>query len=60
MRAFEIRTKRSDYPFLIIASSYKNAIDILRSTKEIYDIDIIMIQQLDDYKNGHIFIEGMK
>ena len=56
MKAFEIKTDRSDYPFLVIADSYKKAVDMLYD-KGIYDSNIIRIEQLETYKSNHILIE---
>ena len=56
MKAFEIKTDRSDYPFLVIADSYKKAVDMLYG-KGIYDSNIIRIEQLEAYKSDHILIE---
>ena len=56
MKAFEIKTDRSDYPFLVIADSYKKAVDMLYD-KGIYDSNIIRIEMLETYKSDHILIE---
>jgi len=56
MKAFEIKTNRSDYPFLVIASGFKKAVEMLYQ-KGIYDSDIISVQQLEAYKNDHILHE---
>lgn len=56
MKAFEIKTNRSDYPFLVIADSYKKAVDMLYD-KGIYDSNIIRIEQLEGYKSDHILLE---
>lgn len=56
MQAFEIKTNKSDYPFLIIASGFKRAIEMLYQ-KGIYDTDIVSVQQLEAYKSDHILIE---
>ena len=56
MKAFEIKTDRSDYPFLVIADSYKKAVDMLYG-KGIYDSNIIRIEQLEPYKSDHILLE---
>ena len=56
MTAFEIKTNRSDYPFLVIADSFKKAIEQLYA-KEIYDSNIISVNQLEAYKSDHILIE---
>ena len=56
MQAFEIKTNKSDYPFLIIANGFKRAIEMLYQ-KDIYDTDIVSVQQLEAYKSDHILIE---
>ena len=56
MQAFEIKTDKSDYPFLVIADSYKKAVDILYD-KGIYDCNIIRIEQSETYKSDHILLE---
>jgi predicted aspartyl protease len=56
MQAFEIKTNKSDYPFLIIANGFKRAIEVLYQ-KGIYDTDIVSVQQLEAYKSDHILIE---
>jgi len=56
MQAFEIKTNKSDYPFLIIANGFKRAIEVLYQ-KGIYDTDIVSVQQLETYKSDHILIE---
>lgn len=56
MQAFEIKTNKSDYPFLIIANGFKRAIEMLYQ-KGIYDTDIVSVQQLEAYKSDHILIE---
>ena len=56
MQAFEIKTSRSDYPYLVIANGFKKAVEMLYQ-KGIYDSDIISVQQLESYKNDHIIHE---
>lgn len=56
MQVFEIKTTRSDYPYLVVADGFKKAIEVLYS-KGIYDSNIISVQQLESYKNDHILIE---
>lgn len=56
MKAFEIKTNRSDYPFLVIADGFKKAVEMLYQ-KGICDTDIINVQQLEPYKSDHILIE---
>ena len=57
MQAFEIKTNKSDYPYLVIASGFKKAVEILYE-KGIYDTNIISVQQLEAYKSDHILHEG--
>lgn len=56
MQAFEIKTNKSDFPFLVIADGFKKAVEVLYQ-KGIYDTDIVSVQQLETYKNDHILIE---
>ena len=56
MKAFEIKTKKSDYPYLVIAGGFGKAVEAMRM-KGIYDTDIISVRQLETYKDGHILHE---
>lgn len=56
MQVFEIKTNRSDYPYIVIADGFKKAIEMLYD-KGIYDSDIISVRQLEDYKSDHILLE---
>lgn len=56
MQAFEIKTNRSDYLFIVIADGFKKAIEMLYD-KGIYDSNIISVRQLEDYKSDHILLE---
>lgn len=56
MQAFTIKTSKSDYPFLVIADGFKNAIDTLFQ-KGIYDTDIISVQNMESFVSDHIIIE---
>ena len=56
MQVFEIKTNRSDYPYIVIADGFKKAIEMLYD-KEIYDSNIISVRQLEDYKSDHILLE---
>ena len=56
MRAFTIKTNKSDYPFLIIANGFKRAIEMLYQ-KGIYDTNIVSVQQMESVKSDHILIE---
>ena len=56
MQAFTIKTNKSDYPFMVIADGFKNAIDTLLQ-KGIYDTDIISVQNMESFVSDHIIIE---
>jgi len=56
MQVFEIKTNKSDYPFVVIANGFKKAVEMLYQ-KGIYDTNIISVQQLEAYKGDHILIE---
>lgn len=56
MQVFEIKTNKSDYPFLVIANGFKKAIETLYQNG-IYDMVITSVQQLEAYKGDHILIE---
>ena len=56
MQVFEIKTNRSDYPYIVIADGFKKAIEMLYD-KGIYDSNIISVRQLEDYKSDHILLE---
>jgi hypothetical protein len=56
MEAYTIKTNKSDYPFLVIADGFKNAVEVLRQ-RGIYDIDIVSVQKMESFKNSHILIE---
>ena len=56
MQAFTIKTNKSDYPFLVIADGFKSAVEVLHQ-QDIYDTDIISVQQLESVKSDHILIE---
>lgn len=56
MEVFEIKTNISDYPFIVIANGFKNAVQILYD-KGIYDSNIIYVNKLESYKSNHILIE---
>ena len=56
MQVFEIKTNRSDYPYIVIAKGFKNALDVLYQ-KGIYDTNILSVQQIEDYKSDHILHE---
>ena len=56
MQVFEIKTNRSDYPYIVIADGFKKAIEVLYA-KGIYDSNIISVRQLENYKSDHILLE---
>lgn len=56
MQVFEVKTNKSDYPYLVIADGFKQATEVLYQ-KGIYDTDIVSIQQQERYKSDHILIE---
>ena len=56
MQVFEIKTDKSDYPFIVIADSCKKAVDMLYG-KGIYDSNIIRIERLETYRSNHILLE---
>ena len=59
MKAFEIKTKKSDYPFLVLAEGFMEAVEILQREKNVWDGDIITVQQLDAYKSDHILVKEL-
>ena len=56
MQIFEIKSNRSDFPYIVIANGFKGAVEVLYQ-KGIYDTDIISVQQLESVKSDHILIE---
>ena len=56
MKVFEIKTDSSDYPFLVIAKGYSEAVALLCS-KGITASSIKSIVQLSAYKSDNILIE---
>lgn len=56
MQVFEIKTNRSNNPYIVIADGFKKAIEMLYD-KGIYDSNIISVRQLEDYKSDHILLE---
>lgn len=57
MRVYEVRTTKSDYPFLIVANGYTQAIKILLTEKDVSDDDIKNVRLLDDYESDHVLLE---
>lgn len=56
MNAFEIKTSKSDYPFLVIASGFGKAVEMLNA-HGVYDTDITSVSRLECYNSDHILIE---
>ena len=56
MKVFEIKTKNSDYPFLVIAGGFGKAVEMLRQ-KGISDDNIVSVKHLDAYCDSHILHE---
>ena len=56
MHVFEIKTNRSDYPYIVIADGFKKAVEMLYD-KGIYDCNIFSVRQLEDYKSDRILLE---
>ena len=56
MQVFEIKTSKSDYPFIVIADGFRKAICVLYDNG-IYDSDIISVHLLDSYKSRQILLE---
>ena len=59
MMAFEIKTTKSDYPFLVLADGFIAAVEILQREKNVCDYDIVSVRQLDAYKSGHILVKDL-
>ena len=57
MKAFEIETKKSDYPYLVIAGGFGEAVEMMHM-KGVYDTDIISVRQLEAYRDSYILHEG--
>ena len=56
---FKIKTARNDHPFLVLADGFMSAVGILQREKNVYDEDIISVQQLDGYKSDHILVKDL-
>ena len=56
IKAFEIRIKKSDRPYLVIASDFGKAVTMMLQ-KGISSEDFISVQELDAYYGGHILHE---
>lgn len=59
MMVFEIKTTKSDYPFMVIADGFMEAVGILERERNVWDGDIISVQQLDAYKSDHILVREL-
>ena len=59
MMVFEIKTKKSDYPFLVLADSFTEAVEILQREKNVWDGDIISVRYVDAYKGDHILVKEL-
>jgi hypothetical protein len=56
MNVFEIKTNKSDYPYLVIAGGFGKAVEMLNK-KGLYDTDIISVKKLEAFTFSHILIE---
>ena len=59
MMVFEIKTTKSDYPFMVIADGFMEAVGILQRERNVWDGDIISVQQMDAYKSDHILVKDL-
>lgn len=59
MRAFEITTTTSDYPFLVLAEGFMEAVGILQRQKNVWDGDIINVRLLDTYNSDQILVKDL-
>ncbi len=59
MRAFEITTATSDYPFLVLAEGLMEAVGILQRQKNVWDGDITNVRLLDAYNSNQIFVKDL-
>lgn len=57
MKAFEITTTTSDYPFLVLAEGFMEAVGILQRQKNVWDGDIINVRLLDAYNSNQILVD---
>ncbi|MBQ9646152.1 MAG: hypothetical protein IJV24_07335 [Prevotella sp.] len=58
MKVFEITTTESDYPFLVLAEGFMEAVGILQREKNVWDGDIITVRKLD-YNGDHILVKEL-
>ena len=59
MRAFEIATTTSDYPFLVLAEGFMEAVGILQRQKNVWDGDIINVRLLEAYNSDQILVKDL-
>lgn len=59
MRAFEITTTNSDYPFLVLAEGFMEAVGILQRQKNVWDGDIINVRLLDTHNSNQILVKDL-
>lgn len=59
MRAFEITTTKSGYPFLVLAEGFMEAVGILQRQKNVWDGDIINVRLLDTYNSDQILVKDL-
>ena len=59
MRAFEVTTTKSDYPFLVLAEGFMEAVGILQRQKSVWDDDIINVRLLDAYNSNQILVKDL-
>ena len=56
MNIYEIKTEKSDYPFIVIAENFNKAFELL-STRNIYDSSVNSVKRLENYNSDNILIE---
>lgn len=59
MMVFEIKTTKSDYPFMVIADGFMEAVGILQRERNVWDGDIINVRLLEAYKSDHILVRDL-
>lgn len=59
MKAFEITTTKSDYPFLVLAEGFMEAVGILQRQKNVWDGNIINVRLLDTYNSNQILVKDL-
>ena len=58
MMVFEIKTTKSDYPFLVLADDFSD-LGILLREKNVFDYEVFSVRKLDAYKNDHILVKDL-